>query len=915
VELPGGQGLVITGRLSPATQPWLADHVIAGRVLLPGMVFAELAWYAGTLAGCAAVEELTVLAPLTVPGTGAVQVQVMISAADGDGRQPVTISARSAGGGQEWVRHASGMLVAEASPAAEVPRPGEWPPAGAVPVPVAGGYERLAAAGYEYGPGLRAVTAAWSRGAETFAEISLPEPVSGSGFAVHPVLLDAALHAVALGDGNGLVGEAGQVTVPFVWSQVRLVPGTAGRLRAQLAPAGPDAVSVTITDESGRLAGQIGSVRSRPVTAAQLTAGTGDGGLLGTDWIPVPAGEPAGADWAIAGTDPFGLAVALGGRCTGTWQDLDALIIAVQGGMAVPAVVAVSVTGAPGSPVPRQVDAACRDVLAVLRQWREWDQAGQSVLVVITRGAVAAVGGDDAGDLAGAAVWGLVRSAQSEQPGRLVLADIDHAEASAAALPTLAGTGEPQAAIRGGQLLAARLARLPGTAAPGLSATSAPASGPGAGLAGGRVLVSGGTGRLGGLVAGYLAGRYGVAELVLASRRGPAAPGAAGLAARLVGAGARVRMAACDMGDSAAVRGLAGWAAGQGRLAGVVHLAGTAADAATGVLDDRVLGARAAGAWHLHEATAAMDLAALVMVSSAPGMLGGPGQGSSAAAGAFLDALAAWRQRRGLPALSLAWAVTGHLAEPDLARLRTAGLVPVDPARALDLLDAALAGTSPAVLAARVDTGALAARARTSQLPALLRDLVVGPHRAGRGRAEEPGGLAARLAGLDTAGRHQAVLELIQAQAAVGLGHPTPQAIDPAAPFRDLGFDSPTAVELRNRLAQATSLRLPATLIFDYPTPTALATHLAALLLPSQPARKAIFTDIEQWNEELPSIDLNQSERKEIAMSLRGLLRKLSTTPAEASGGPDDSDDLDSDEALLSALDTESEFLAQSKYA
>ena len=361
------------------------------------------------------------------------------------------------------------------------------------------------------------------------------------------------------------------------------------------------------------------------------------------------------------------------------------------------------------------------------------------------------------------------------------------------------------------------------------------------------MLVSGGTGTLGGLVAGHLAARYQVAELVLASRRGPAAPGAAGLAAGLAAAGAGVRVAACDVADQAAVHALAGWAAGPGGLAGVVHLAGTAADATIRVLDERLLGralaAKAAGAWHLHEATAAMNLAAFVVFSSAAGVLGSPGQGNYAAASTFLDALATWRHQHGLPALSLAWAVTGHLPEPDLARMRTAGLIPVDPPRALDLLDAALAGARPAVLAAGIDTRVLATRARSGELPALLRGLVPGPART-TPPGPAPAGLAAQLAGLDTSTRHQAVLQLIQAQAAAVLGHRTPHAIDPGTPFRDLGFDSPTAVELRNHLTTATSLRLPATLIFDYPTPTALATHLVDLVVPGQPARKAISTGI-----------------------------------------------------------------------
>ncbi|HEV3294973.1 MAG TPA: acyltransferase domain-containing protein, partial [Streptosporangiaceae bacterium] len=459
VELPGGQGLVITGRISATTHPWLTEHVVSGTAVLPGMAFAELAWHAGTMAGCAEVEELTVLAPLAVPASGGVQLRVMVGAAGADGRRQVTVSARAEGAAGEWARHASGTLASGTGSAiAQGPdEPEAWPPPGAVPAETGDPYDRLAAAGYEYGPAFRGLRAAWRRGEETFAEIMLPEHVSGAGFAMHPALLDAAMHGAGL-DGPAEPAGAGQVLVPFAWSGVVLSAGVTGRLRVRLVPAGPDALSVTITDESERLAGRIGSVRFRPVSTAQL-AGSGSGGrkLLEVEWAPVSIGELTSGDWVVAGPDPLGVAGALANRCTGTCQDLRELIAAADRGAPVPAVVAVSVAAGPGSDVPGAVHAACQDMLVILQQWLGWDRSARSTLIVITRGAVAAVPGDDAGDLVGAAVWGLVRTAQSEEPGRFVLADIDYASASAAALPAAAATGEPQLAIRDGRLLAARL--------------------------------------------------------------------------------------------------------------------------------------------------------------------------------------------------------------------------------------------------------------------------------------------------------------------------------------------------------------------------------------------------------------------------------------------------------------------------
>ena len=228
-ELADGQGLVITGRLSSAVQPWLADHVVHGVPVLPGVAFAELAWYAATLAGCAVLDELTVLTPLVIPAVGGVQIQLQVGPPDQAGHRPVTISARRAGSGQDWTRHAEGT----ASPGSVTPKPElrAWPPAEAVPVPLADGYERLAAAGYQYGPAFRAVTAVWRLGDELFAEISLPDGVIATGFGLHPVLLDAALHTAVLAAAPGRVPGR---WCPFAWSEVTLIPGSDGR-----DPAGP----------------------------------------------------------------------------------------------------------------------------------------------------------------------------------------------------------------------------------------------------------------------------------------------------------------------------------------------------------------------------------------------------------------------------------------------------------------------------------------------------------------------------------------------------------------------------------------------------------------------------------------------------------------------------------------------------
>ncbi len=303
LELPDGS-VAVTGRLSLAAQPWLADHVVHGTVIAPGTLLAELAWHAGTLAGCPVVEDLTLLTPLVMPASGHMQLQVLATAPDPAGRRAITVCARLAGGGAAWTRLAEGSAVPAAGPRPPVPAvDGQWPPSDADPVPVAGGYQRLAEMGYQFGPAFQAVRAVWRHGQHIYAEIAASDtrPLSGS-YALHPVLLDAALQSVGLAGGGGLREDAGGgLLVPFAWDGLVLAPGAAGTLRAVVAPAGPDAVSVTVTDAAGTVAARAESVRLRPVTREQMAAAGSEagGGLLGLEWIPVQL--PPGPDTATDG--------------------------------------------------------------------------------------------------------------------------------------------------------------------------------------------------------------------------------------------------------------------------------------------------------------------------------------------------------------------------------------------------------------------------------------------------------------------------------------------------------------------------------------------------------------------------------------------------------------------------------------
>ncbi|WP_128883931.1 type I polyketide synthase [Mycobacterium tuberculosis] len=1118
IDLPASGGVVLTGRLSPSVQGWLADHSVAGVTIFPGAGFVELAIRAGDEVGCGVVDELTLAAPLVLPASGSVAVQVVVNGPDESGVRGVSVYSRG-DVGTGWVLHAEGALRAgSAEPTADLAM---WPPAGAVPVEVADGYQQLAERGYGYGPAFRGLTAMWRRGDEVFAEVALPADagVSVTGFGVHPVLLDAALHAVVLSAESAERGQ-GSVLVPFSWQGVSLHAAGASAVRARIAPVGPSAVSIELADGLGLPVLSVASMLARPVTDQQLRAAVSSSGpdrLFEVTWSPQPS----------AAVEPLPVCA------WGTTEDSAAVVFE-----------SVPLAG----DVVAGVYAATSSVLDVLQSWLTRDGAG--VLVVMTRGAVA-LPGEDVTDLAGAAVWGLVRSAQTEHPGRIVLVDSD-APLDDSALAAVVTTGEPQVLWRRGEVYTARvhgsravggllvppsdrpwrlamstagtfenlrlelipdadaplgpgqvrvavsaiaanfrdvmialglypdpdavmgveacgvvietslnkgsfavgdrvmglfpegtgtvastdqrlLVKVPagwshtaaattsvvfatahyalvdlaaarsgqrvlihaGTGGVGMAAVQlarhlglevfataskgkwdtlramgfdddhisdsrslefedkfraatggrgfdvvldslagefvdaslrlvapggvflemgktdirdpgviaqqypgvryrafdlfepgrprmhqymlelatlfgdgvlrplpvttfdvrcAPAAlrylsqarhtgkvvmlMPGS-WAAGTVLITGGTGMAGSAVARHVVARHGVRNLVLVSRRGPDAPGAAELVAELAAAGAQVQVLACDAADRAALAKVIADIPVQHPLSGVIHTAGALDDAVVMSLTpdrvDVVLRSKVDAAWHLHELTRDLDVSAFVMFSSMAGLVGSSGQANYAAANSFLDALAAHRRAHGLPAISLGWglwdqasAMTGGLDAADLARLGREGVLALSTAEALELFDTAMIVDEPFLAPARIDLTAL--RAHAVAVPPMFSDLASAPTRRqvddSVAAAKSKSALAHRLHGLPEAEQHAVLLGLVRLHIATVLGNITPEAIDPDKAFQDLGFDSLTAVEMRNRLKSATGLSLSPTLIFDYPTPNRLASYI-----------------------------------------------------------------------------------------
>jgi len=862
LELPGdgGRGGVVgSGRLSPRRHPWLAGHVVHGVHLAPAAVLIELAAWAARRVGCDIVEELTLETPLVLSRPAGREIRVVA-----DGRGEIAVHSRGADE-SGWTRHAVGVT----GPATAAPDAVD--PAG-----VAG---------------------------DDYAEVELPEAAAleADGFLLHPALLHAALLPAVQGPGERL---------PFRCSRIHLHAAGATALRVRVTPTGEDSMAVSFVDHDGAPAGRIETLTLRPADSAELSGLGFDpaGSLFRVDWVarPVPPGTTGGR-YAVVGAPPEVAAVL--GRGAELHPGLREL--AASGPAVAPVVVAWAGRADAGDDPPAAVEHDLHQVLRWTREWLSDDRFSGSRLVVVTRqggrqGATARTGP------AAAAIWGLLRTVQTENPDRFVLVDTDDQVASWACVPAAARTGEPQLRIRAGAVSVPRLAPLPGTSA-GRAV-----------LKPGTVLITGGTSGLGALLARHLVGQYEVRRLLLTSRRGPLAPEADALREELTAAGAHVDIVACDVSDRASVAGLLAAIPDDHPLTAVIHCAAARDDGIAGTLTtgrlDAVLAPKARGAWYLHELTEHLDLSAFVLFSSIASVLGTAGQAGYAAANAFLNGLAEARRTAGLTANALCWGYWAQrselgagIGETDISRLRRQGIQPMASHEGLALFDSALSRDEPVQVPARLDLAAVAAQPAGQAGSPLLRGLTepaAGPGGPAR-RASAADGLARRVRSLPPADARTVLLDAVRAEAATVLGHAGTGRVGPAVAFKDLGIDSLMALELRNRLAAATGLQLAATLAFDHPNPDALAGFLSESFgLGGDPPTPAgvLAGEIEDLGARLRGAlpDLTDEDRATVAALLGELQSQVRATE---SGGPPDglADRIGSASAgeLLTLLDRE----------
>ncbi|MEV6279150.1 SDR family NAD(P)-dependent oxidoreductase [Nocardia sp. NPDC051832] len=851
VGVAGTEEWLFTGRLSMRDHPWINDHTAHGVVVVPSAVLVEFLLIAAARIDCDVLDELTLQVPIVPSEDDEIELQVAVRPLE-SGRRSFDFYFRKSTN-DPWVLNATGALAQHYSEASRALRllDQAWPPidsealeATDIPGLMTQG------SGLEYGPAFGGVHAVWRQADAVFSDITLRAEMSDAAgaFGLHPTLVDMTVHAgLAELLWREMDHEPGSGKLLFRWGGARFhrpmaVADHAAQLtslRVAAVATGPETISVAAIDPvDGRPVLSVDAVVMRPYDVNRFFEGLAENtaDLYRVHW-DLAGGEVAG--------DPESLA-ALADTAFAGIDDSYASVEAMADAERIPTAVAYRAEFPSEEPTDTYsaTQRAVHETLALLNSWLRYEQLSDSRLIVITSGGVGVA--DETPDLIASAVWGVVRTAQSENPDRFVLVDEDPAAPlDAEALVAVLRTREPQVAVRGSDVLVPRLVRAE-TRGDDLDATP---------FGTGTVLITGGTGGLGALFARHLVTEYGVRNLALTSRRGPDAPGAAALVEELAALGAQARIIACDIADRVAVQQLVNSLTGiDGTdLSAVVHAAGVLDDGTIGSLTteqvDRVLAPKVAGAWNLHESTEGIDLSAFVLFSSVAGVIGSAGQGNYAAANSFLDALAERRRAAGSAGTSLAWGpwgeaggMTGDLDRVAVARWDRLGLGQIERAEGLRLFGAAVGRREARLVPLRFDATALRRSADPRALPAVLLGFGRRPAQttrsAGAGAAAVTT-LAARLAAAGSDRSAELTLETVRAQVAAVLGHDSGDAIDAEMPFRELGLDSLGGVDLRNRLGKATGLSLPSTLVFDYPTPAAVAKLVQSRVVPESAVKPA----------------------------------------------------------------------------
>ncbi|MEE3650594.1 MULTISPECIES: type I polyketide synthase [unclassified Brenneria] len=465
IDLPDDEGVLLTGRISLTSHAWLADHAASGVALLPGTAYLDMIQYAALTTGYNHIAELVIQAPLVLPEQGELDLQLRVGRPDDRGLRAVTLHARRhADDDQEspiWTLHANAQLLRDAALPESPFSNQDWPPVDAEQVDLADLYQHLAAAGYEYGPAFKGLAAAWRSGDYWYAEANLPDDLSLNGHRLHPALLDTVLHTIALPAGDDQ--DAGELRLPFAFSGVTIADAQPRQLRARLHLAKPDTVSVVAIDETGELVLSIEALNLRETTRDKLRdllRIQPEHDLLRTTWSPLPTASrakdaPPLAAWALLGADTTDDAAFSALSRYPTLPELQTAMTSATP----PDVIVWPLPTEPAADAPSATRAQCEKVIHLLQTWLADEKMAHTTLFVIARHAIVTASNERV-DFAHGAAWGLLHSAQSENPGRIVLLDTARPLADTALLSAALASDRPQLAVRQDKLLIPHLTRL-----------------------------------------------------------------------------------------------------------------------------------------------------------------------------------------------------------------------------------------------------------------------------------------------------------------------------------------------------------------------------------------------------------------------------------------------------------------------
>ncbi|KAK4495334.1 hypothetical protein PRZ48_013665 [Zasmidium cellare] len=725
VSVPGSSQVVFSGIVPLGKFPWLGDHVMGGKTILPATAFVEMALKAGREVGLNVLGELTLLKPLDSSEGDDVRLQMIVEDAGTNSGRTFNIFSRPTRAkiSEDWNLHASGVLQERLHHSVQQAVHTSWPTQGEIEI--TGAYNQLQAAGISYGPAFRCIQRLCQTQEGFVAKLVLPEECRPGDHLVHPALLDAALHVPLLASPSDAITR-----LPFRLAGVRLWPSKEREVRAVVRNLENGDLAVTVYDLRGHLVAEIDTVCLR-----KMAKKSGD--LFALQWSPIPM-KPL---------------VASGRKS-------NEKIVRIR----------------PKGQSVEAVHEAVNDILGVVQAWNRASNDGSNQrLVIITERATTS-----GPDLSSAAVWGFIRSAQSESGDQIVLIDVDGTQDSEEALHEAIATDETVLAIRNGKVLIPKLVR--GIEMTGCEPLSSE----------GTVLITGGTGAVGSVLCRHLVQRHGVTNLLLTSRTGDLPDSLTDLATT---AGVRITTRSCDVADYAQLKALVDIT--HPPVTAVFHLAGILDDAMTSSLTpdrmERVLCTKANGAWNLHNLLP--NARPFVLFSSAAGILGNPGQANYAAANTYLDALARYRSQHGLHAVSLAWGPWENAGGMAGDIKEFGQLQAMSDEVGMELLDQALRSVEPVVVPLVVK----------GEVPDISRRTlsISSSH-----KAVERG---LQLNGLSPEQRLTELRDLLSREIAHVLGYDKL----PDLPFTEIGVDSLTGVLIRNKINKLTGVALSSSVMFE----------------------------------------------------------------------------------------------------